>query len=97
MKYLCLKGMKIMNTLSINEIYMMLSNLDKDNKQWLADRLMADVNEGKLSHKEETLLYPKIPKDFEVSDSVRGMVMGHLPEGFDFEAETDKMWEELAK
>ena len=86
-----------MNTLSISEIYTMLSHLDRYNKQWLADRLMADVNEETLSHKEANVSYPKIPKDFEISDSVRGMVMGHLPEGFDFEAETDKMWEGLAK
>ena len=87
----------IMNTLSISEIYTMLSRLDRYNKQWLADRLMADVNEEALPHKKEELVYPRIPKDFEISDSVRGMVMGHLPEGIDFDAETDKMWEELAK
>lgn len=86
-----------MNTLSISEIYTMLSHLDRYNKQWLADRLMADVNEDALPHKKEELVYPRISKDFEISDSVKGMVMGHLPEGVDFDAETDKMWEELAK
>lgn len=32
-----------------------------------------------------------------ISKEVQDMVIGELPEGFDAEKETDKMWEEFAK
>lgn len=86
-----------MNTLTVNDIYSLLSSLDKDNKKWLADRLLDDVSKETETEKSSHLAYPKIPKDFEVSDSIKNLVIKSLPDSFDFEAETDKMWEEMAK
>ena len=50
-----------------------------------------------MSDKRPTLDYPKIPEGFEVSDSVKVLVMSSVPDGFDFDAETDKMWQELSE
>lgn len=86
-----------MNTLTVNDIYSLLSRLDKDNKKWLADRLLDDVSKENAAEKSARLVYPKIPKDFEVSDSVKNLTIKSIPDDFDFEAETDKMWEEMAK
>lgn len=47
--------------------------------------------------KRPTLDYPKIPDGFEVSDSVKDLVMSSVPDDLDFEAETDKMWQELSE
>lgn len=41
--------------------------------------------------------FPKIMKDFQVSPEVEAMVIGKLPEGFDFGKERDTMWEDFAK
>ena len=45
----------------------------------------------------DKLVFPHIPANRELSPEVRNMSMGKLPEGFDFERETEKMWEEWAK
>ena len=47
--------------------------------------------------KRPALDYPKIPEGVEVSDSVKNLVMSSVPDGLDFEAETDKMWQELSE
>lgn len=86
-----------MSILTVNDIYTMLSHLDADDKKWLAYRLLDDVSKETAVEKSARLVYPKLPKDFEVSDPVKKLVVAPVPEDFDFNAETDKMWEELAK
>ena len=43
------------------------------------------------------LVFPKIEKEFEVSQEVLDMVCGTLPEDFDFDKEMEIMWEEMAQ
>lgn len=78
----------------LNNILATLNNLSKSNKKWIADRLYEQINEEKKTKK---LVFPKIPADFSISKATQDNVIGALPEGIDFEKETDKMWEELAK
>ncbi len=86
-----------MNAVSINDIYQMLSNLDNDNKRWLADKLIRDINDSPSKAAKRQIEFPKIAKDFKISSEVEALTIGKLPEGFDFEKETDKMWEECAQ
>lgn len=48
----------------------------------------------KSDHKER-LDYPKIDVNFRVSQAVTNGSIGPLPQGIDFEKETEKMWEKL--
>ena len=43
------------------------------------------------------LVFPKIGKDFKVSQEVLDMVCGSLPEDFDLDKEKEVMWEEMAQ
>ena len=43
------------------------------------------------------LVFPKIEKEFKVSQEVLDMVCGTLPEDFDFDKEKEIMWEEMAQ
>lgn len=43
-------------SLSLNDIYSMLATLTNDNKQWLADKLIQDVNESKALKPQKTLI-----------------------------------------
>lgn len=65
-----------------------------DNRRWLAERL---IEANRTVEKEKTLVYPKIPKDWKLSDKVKQMSMGPSPKNFDWEKETDLMWEKMGK
>jgi len=79
-------------SLSLNDIYTMLSGLSVDNKKWLAERLMQDT----AKTRSKGLDFPHIPSHRKVSKAVLNMAVGTLPEGFDVEKELEKMWEERA-
>lgn len=85
-------------SLSLNDIYAMLATLTNDNKQWLADKLIQDVQASKVETKKQKVLkFPKIPKDFKVSQEVMDMVVGKLPDDFDYDKEIDDMYMERAR
>lgn len=81
-------------SISINEIYAMLTSLSDQNKKWLADKLVADITRTKDV---KTLCYPRLRKDRAISKQVMEMSIGTLPSDFDFDKESEKMWEELAQ
>lgn len=78
----------------MNSMLGILATLSNSNKKWLADRLYEQI-EAKPEKK--ALAFPKLPKDFAVSEEIRQNSIGPLPDGIDFEKETEKMWEELAQ
>ena len=85
-------------SLSLNDIYAMLATLTNDNKQWLADKLIQDVQAANVEpKKQKTLKFPKIPKDFKVSQEVMDMVVGKLPDDFDYDKEINDMYMERAR
>ena len=43
------------------------------------------------------MVFPKIGKDFKVSQEVLDVVCGSLPEDFDLDKEKEVMWEEMAQ
>ena len=81
-------------TVSLESIWNLIQSLSPDNQKWLADKVYEEIGQKK-AHKE--LVFPHIPTNRELSPEVRNMSMGKLPEDFDFERETEKMWEEWAK
>ena len=90
-----------MNAVSMNNLWNYLQGLSltASNQRWLAERLLESsekesVVEGSPRKK---LVFPKIGKDFKVSQEVLDMVCGTLPEDFDFDKEINMMWEELAQ
>ncbi len=90
-----------MNTLSMNNLWNYLQGLSltANNQRWLAERLLESSEKGSAT-KEDTmkkLVFPKIGKDFKVSQEVLDMVCGSLPEGFDLDKEKEVMWEEMAQ
>ena len=90
-----------MNALSLNNLWNYLQGLSltASNQRWLAERLLESSEKEKVA--EETsrkkLVFPKIEKDFKVSQEVLDMVCGTLPEDFNLEKETELMWEEMAQ
>lgn len=84
-------------SLSLNDIYAMLATLTNDNKQWLADKLIQDVQAAKVEpKKQKTLKFPKIPKNRPISQEVLDMVVGKLPDDFDYDKEINDMYMERA-
>ena len=81
-------------TVSLDSVWNLVQSLSRDNQKWLADKIYENI-----SHKQakKELVFPHIPKNMKISPEVRELVIGKLPEDFDFEQETDKMWEEWAK
>ncbi len=90
-----------MNTISMNNLWNYLQGLSltASNQRWLAERLLEssekEENVEEMSRKE--LEFPKIGKDFKVSQEVLDLVCGTLPEDFDFDKEIEMMWEEMAQ
>ena len=90
-----------MNTLSMNNLWNYLQglSLSASNQRWLAERLLESSEKGSAT-KEDTmkkLVFPKIGKDFKVSQEVLDMVCSSLPEDFDLDKEKEVMWEEMAQ
>ena len=90
-----------MNTLSMNNLWNYLQGLSltASNQRWLAERLLESSEKGSAA-KEDTmkkLVFPKIGKDFKVSQEVLDVVCGSLPEDFDLDKEKEVMWEEMAQ
>lgn len=83
-------------TVSLDSIWNLIQSLSLDNQKWLADKVYEEINHQQARKKKE-LVFPKIPANREISPEVKAMSMGKLPEDFDFERETEKMWEEWAK
>lgn len=78
----------------MNSMLGILATLSNSNKKWLADRLYEQIEKKPAS---KMLVFPKLPKDFTVSEEIKQNAIGPLPDGVDFERETEKMWEEMAR
>lgn len=48
------------------------------------------------THK-QALVFPKLPKDYKISEATEKLPLGTLPQDVSFEQETEKMWEEMAR
>ena len=90
-----------MNALSMNNLWNYLQGLSltASNQRWLAERLLESSEKESPTEEEpmKNLVFPKIGKDFKVSQEVLDMVCGSLPEDFDLDAEKEIMWEEMAQ
>lgn len=96
------------HTISINEentYWSLLKGLSKEMKLKLIKRLSESLlattavtpEDITSESKHKEISYPLISKDRKVSNKVMNMAIGPLPEGLDWDKETDKMWEELAR
>ena len=88
-------GNKMEATISLDSVWNLIQSLSIDNQKWLADKVYAEIAHKQQKGKE--LVFPHRPAGKEVSPEVKAMSIGKLPEDFDFERETEKMWEEWAK
>ena len=90
-----------MNALSLNNLWNYLQGLSltASNQRWLAEKLLESSEREELSGEEpkKRLVFPRIGKDFKISQEVLDMVCGTLPEDFDFDRENDSFWEEMAQ
>ena len=90
-----------MNALSMNNLWNYLQGLSltASNQRWLAERLLESSEKGNATKEDPMmkLVFPKIGKDFKVSQEVLDMVCGSLPEDFDLDKEKEVMWEEMAQ
>lgn len=84
-------------TLTLNDIFLMLSTLSDSDQLWLSDKLRSNVKKETNAEKLAKLKFPHIPKNRKISAETMSMVIGPMPEGFDFDKATDEMWEEFAK
>lgn len=89
-----------MNAVSMNNLWNYLQGLSltANNQRWLAERLLeSSEKESSIDGMPKKLVFPKIEKDFKVSQEVLDMVCGSLPEDFDLNKEMEVMWEEMAQ
>ena len=89
-----------MNAVSMNNLWNYLQGLSltANNQRWLAERLLeSSEKENSIDGMPKKLVFPKIEKDFKVSQEVLDMVCGTLPEDFDLDKEMEVMWEEMAQ
>ena len=89
-----------MNAVSMNNLWNYLQGLSltASNQRWLAERLLeSSEKESSIDSMPKKLIFPKIEKDFKVSQEVLDMVCGTLPEDFDLDKEMEVMWEEMAQ
>ena len=89
-----------MNAVSMNNLWNYLQGLSltANNQRWLAERLLeSSEKESSIDGMPKKLVFPKIEKDFKVSQEVLDMVCGTLPEDFDLDKEMEVMWEEMAQ
>lgn len=74
-------------TVSLDSIWNLIQSLSKDDQKWLADKVYEEIGQKKPR---KELVFPHIPANRELSPEVKNMSMGKLPEGFDFERETER-------
>ncbi len=86
-----------MTTFELNaEIYHNLGLISNDKDKLLKVlKAIKDIVWSRSEH--PSLEFPHLPSDFHISQKVRDGAIGELPNGVDFNKETDKMWEEWAK
>lgn len=82
-------------TVSLDSVWNMIQSLSIENQKWLADKVYEEIENKQRKNKK--LVFPHIPADMQISSEVKAMSIGKLPENFDFEHETEKMWEEWTK
>lgn len=75
----------------------MLSTLSDSDQLWLSDKLRSNVKKETNAERIAKLKFPHIPKNRKILPETLEMVIGKMPDDFDFEKETEKMWEELAQ
>lgn len=83
----------------------LLKGLSRDMKLRLIKRLSESLLDtttvitGDIPQKsnQNTKAFPTISKNRKISRKVMNMAIGPLPEGMDWDKETEKMWEELAR
>lgn len=82
-------------TVSLDSIWNLIQSLSLDSQKWIADKLHEKIEQEKkdVPH----IAFPHRPANKEISPETRAMSMGPLPKGFDFERETEKMWEEWTR
>ena len=90
-----------MNAISMNNLWNYLQGLSMSasNRRWLAERLMNPSEEVKdrMEQMSQELVFPKIPKDYQVSEEVLDMTCGPFPEDFNVDMELETMWEVRAR
>jgi len=88
-----------MNAISMNNLWNYLQglSLSASNRQWLAERLMDPNKEVVDEEVGSKLVFPKIPKDYQLSDEVLSMACEPFPADFNVDLELQEMWEERAK
>lgn len=84
-------------SVSINDVYRMLLPLSNSSKMWLGKKLIADASRSDKGNGKRRLVFPHVPKDRRISAKAMSMVIGKMPENFDFDKATDEMWEDFAK
>lgn len=88
-----------MNAISMNNLWNYLQglSLSASNRLWLAERLMNPIEKTADENEDSELVFPKIPKDYQVTEEVLNMACEPFPADFDVEHELKEMWEERAK
>lgn len=82
------------STNALDGIIEALSSLSLNSKRYVADILNAQIRQEEKPRK---LVFPKLARDPKTTHKAEALVIGPLPDGVDFDVETEKMWEEWAK
>lgn len=85
-----------MTTFELNaEIYNNLNYIANDESK--LRKALEAIKRIIYSKDDEKITFPKIDHNFQISEKVRNGVIGALPKDVDFDKETERMWENLAK
>lgn len=88
-----------MNTASLNNLWSYLQGLSltASNQRWLAAHLIEAADNAENIRQSKELEFPKLPKDYKISEKVAAMTLGTLPKDVDLEKELEERWEEWAR
>ena len=84
-----------MNTVALNNLWSYLQGLSltATNQRWLASHLIKAAEKEENNKQKKVLVFPKIPKNYKISEKVMTMTLGELPDSVNLEKELKERWE----
>lgn len=85
-------------TVSLQQSVMLdIASLMGDNAAMKKIHAFLQKLKGETAPKPKQLVFPRVPRNRKLSAEVEQMVVGTLPQDFDYETEREKMWTEMAQ
>lgn len=65
--------------------------------RYVENLIIKAMSSGSRPDNRQSLVFPRLPEGYKVSEATENLPIGKLPQGVSFEQETERMWEELSR